>query len=117
MKAYSVDLRQKVVDVYQSGGVSQRQLAKQFHVSLFFVRKVLRLKREGRDLVPRERRGWQKSLISPAIRQFVEQVLNQENDLTLLELAERVQTEFGVKVSTATMCRVVKRADLRHKKS
>jgi transposase len=117
MKAYSLDLRQKVVEVYQAGGVSQRQLAKQFHVSLFFVRKMLRLKRLGSNLAPRERRGWQKSLISPAIRHFVEQNLNEQNDLTLLELSERVESQFGVKVSRATLCRVVKRADLRHKKS
>ncbi len=37
MKAYSVDLRQKIIDVYNEGNLSQRQLAKQFHVAKSFV--------------------------------------------------------------------------------
>jgi putative transposase len=34
MKAYSLDLRQKIVDAYAEGQISQRQLAKQFRVTL-----------------------------------------------------------------------------------
>ena len=33
MKAYSLDLREKLVGRYQAGGISQRELAKQFGVS------------------------------------------------------------------------------------
>ena len=33
MKAYSIDLRQKIIEVYNEGDISQRQLAKQFHVA------------------------------------------------------------------------------------
>jgi transposase len=34
MKAYSLDLRQKILDTYLQGGISQRQLAKKFCVTL-----------------------------------------------------------------------------------
>ncbi len=34
MKAYSLDLRQKILDTYLQGGISQRQLAKRFRVTL-----------------------------------------------------------------------------------
>ena len=37
MKAYSLDLRQKIVDVYQSESISQRQLAQRFGVAKSFV--------------------------------------------------------------------------------
>lgn len=37
MKPYSLDLRQKVVETYEAGGISQRQLAKNFRVTLSFV--------------------------------------------------------------------------------
>jgi transposase len=30
MKAYSIDLRQKIIDTYQAGDISQRQLAERF---------------------------------------------------------------------------------------
>ncbi|MEH1949620.1 MAG: hypothetical protein V7K77_22090 [Nostoc sp.] len=33
MKAYSLDLRQKVVDAYACGDISQRKLAKNFGVT------------------------------------------------------------------------------------
>lgn len=34
MKAYSLDLRQKIVDAYACGDISQRKLAKNFGVTL-----------------------------------------------------------------------------------
>jgi len=34
MKAYSLDIRQKILDPYLEGGISQRQLAKRFRVTL-----------------------------------------------------------------------------------
>jgi hypothetical protein len=37
MKPYSLDLRQKVVETYEAGGISQRQLAKNFRVTVSFV--------------------------------------------------------------------------------
>ncbi len=34
MKAYSLDFRQKIIDVYNKEEISQRQLAKRFDVAL-----------------------------------------------------------------------------------
>ncbi len=42
MKAYSLDLRQKIIDTYFEGGISQRKLAKRFRVALSFVEKLLK---------------------------------------------------------------------------
>ncbi len=42
MKAYSTDLRQKVVDAHNNEEGSQRQLAKRFSVSLSFVQSLLK---------------------------------------------------------------------------
>jgi len=39
MKAYSLDFRQKILDTYKTGGISQRQLAKRFCVTLSFIEK------------------------------------------------------------------------------
>ncbi|MHC5717386.1 MAG: IS630 transposase-related protein [Nostoc sp.] len=46
MKAYSLDLRQKVVDAYACGDISQRKLAKNFGVTLSFVQNLLKRHRE-----------------------------------------------------------------------
>jgi hypothetical protein len=42
MKAYSLDLRQKIIQVYENEEVSQRQLAKRFCVALSFIEKLLK---------------------------------------------------------------------------
>jgi transposase len=42
MKAYSLDLRQKVIDAYNRKQGSQRQLAKRFSVSLSFIQDLLK---------------------------------------------------------------------------
>lgn len=36
MRPYSLDLRQKILDTYLAGGISQRKLAKQFRVAPSF---------------------------------------------------------------------------------
>jgi transposase len=46
MKAYSIDLRQKIIDTYQAGDISQRQLAERFRVALSFIEKLLKQYRE-----------------------------------------------------------------------
>jgi transposase len=50
MKAYSLDLRQKIIDTYNSEKISQRQLAKQFRVALSFVEKLLKRYRETGEI-------------------------------------------------------------------
>jgi putative transposase len=37
MKAYSLDLRKKIIEIYGAGGITQRKLAKRFRVSLYFL--------------------------------------------------------------------------------
>ena len=53
MKPYSLDLRQKVVETYEAGGISQRQLAKTFRVTASFVQDLLKQKRESGTIAPK----------------------------------------------------------------
>jgi transposase len=55
MKPYSLDFRQKVVEVYEAGGISQRQLAKNFQVTLSFIQDLLKQKRESGTIAPKIR--------------------------------------------------------------
>ncbi len=55
MKAYSLDLRQKIVDAYAGGDISQRKLAKNFGVTLSFVQNLLKRHRELGTIVPKVR--------------------------------------------------------------
>jgi transposase len=55
MKAYSLDLRQKIVETYAEGKISQRQLAKQFRVALSFIEKLLKQHRQTGSIAPKVR--------------------------------------------------------------
>jgi len=57
MKAYSTDLRQKIIDVYGKEQISQRQLAKRFDVALSFIVKLLKQYRETGEIAPKPFNG------------------------------------------------------------
>lgn len=117
MKSYSLDLRQKIVERYKAGGITQRQLAAQFRVSPFFVVKVLGLHRRGENLSAKRRGGRVKPILTDQVRKFLRAQLASENDLTLAELAERISDEFDLRVSPPTVCRALQKMNLRRKKS
>ncbi|TYQ24203.1 transposase, partial [Pseudanabaena sp. UWO311] len=50
MSAYSLDLRQKILNAWQNKENTQRGLAKRFKVSLSFVRDFLRRYRETNEI-------------------------------------------------------------------
>jgi putative transposase len=52
MKSYSIDFRQKIINVYHSEPISQRQLAKRFGVAPSFVQKLLKQYRQTETLAP-----------------------------------------------------------------
>ena len=117
MKAYSLDLREKILQTYQAGGISQRELAARFRVSLNFIVTLLRRFREDQTLLPKPRGAVMKPLLTPEIMSFLAQQLATQCDLTLLELVERVKAQYGVLVSTKTMSRMLLRENLRLKKN
>ncbi|HEX9961003.1 MAG TPA: hypothetical protein VGB00_08725, partial [Pyrinomonadaceae bacterium] len=103
MKAYSLDLREKIVETYKAGGITQRELAARFRVSLFFVVKLLRLERNGESLEARRRGANLKPVLTTEMRRFIESELHQQNDLTLSELSGLVNQEYRLRVSKPTM--------------
>lgn len=116
MKSYSLDLREKIVETYQAGGITQRELAARFRVSTFFIVKLLGLHRRGETLAARRRGGRRKPLLNNQMREFIKAELEAENDLTLGELCQRVGEEFSTSVSAPTMCRALRQMNLWRKK-
>lgn len=117
MKAYSLDLRQKVIETYEAGGITQRELAARFRVSLYFVVKLLKRWRTEQTLSPKPRGANVKARLTPEILQFLDAELQQQCDLTLRELVEKVEGKYRVSVSTKTMSRMLVRERLRRKKN
>ena len=117
MKAYSLDLRQKIIDVYQNESISQRQLATRFGVAKSFVIKLLKQHRETGNIKPLPHGGGAKLKVNPQQLEILAQLIEEKNDATLEELCQMFQAKTKVIVSRATMGRMSQRLNLTVKKN
>ena len=117
MKAYSVDLRQKIIDAHNQKEGSQRQLAKRFRVSLSFIENLLKRYRTDGTVEPREHGGGQSAKLSSEQESVIATLVEEDNDAILIELCDRLEQSVGVRVSRATMGRIVQKLKLTRKKN
>ena len=115
--AYSIDLRQKLVDAYDRGDVSQARLAHQFGVARSFVEKLLKQRRESGTISPKVRAVQTPSKLNEAHRAILAELVEATNDATLAELRERLYKRTGIRVGITTMHTTLKRMDLTVKKN
>lgn len=113
---YSVDLRQKILLALQEGGKSQREIAALFHVSQTFVESLLRQVRATGRIEPKPATGGPPPRIDVQARQRLREWLAEQPDMTLEELAERLQRECGVHACLSLVCRVLQKLGLPRKK-
>ncbi len=80
MKAYSVDLRQKIIDAYNQQEGSQRQLAKRFRVSLTFIESLLKRYRTDGTVEPRAHGGGRPAKLKPEQEAHLATLVEEDND-------------------------------------
>jgi len=86
MKAYSMDLRQRVIDDCDAG-LGTKAVAQKYSVSPAWVRRLKQHRRERGDIVPRTGGGFRSRKIDPRrLRELVEA----QPDATLEELRQRL---------------------------
>ena len=112
MKPYSVDLRQKIMDAHNQQEGSQRQLAKRFRVSLTFIENLLKRYRTDGTVEPRAHGGGRSAKLSPEQESVLATLVEEDNDAILVELCERLEQRVGVRISRATMGRIVQKLKL-----
>ena len=117
MKAYSLDLRQRVLDAYLNGEGSQEHVAQRFSVSRSFVQKMLRLHRSGASIAPKPRGGNHAPKIAEADLPVVAALVEAQPDATLEELCAGFADQALKSVSIATMHRATKRLGYTVKKT
>lgn len=117
MKAYSIDLRQKIIDVYEKEQISQRHLALRFDVALSFIVKLLKQYRETGEIAPKPFNGGVKLKLTPEQLKILALVIENNNDATLEELCQLLKEKTGVTISRATMGRMTQRFKLTVKKN
>lgn len=116
MKAYSLDLRQRVVAAYEKGTGSLAEVAEQFNVGQTFLKKMLRQKRERGTVAPLAHGGGRQTALSEKERRLLRQQVKEQPDITLVELQEHLAAKAGLTVSVPTIHRTLRTFRLSHKK-
>jgi transposase len=86
----SMDLRRRVAEAVENQEGSLRQLARRFCVSVTFITRLLGLRRQTGSLAPRPHGGGHRPALDEAGQQRLRQRLQEQPDLTLDELAQRL---------------------------
>ena len=107
MRAYSKDLRLKVLDAIVRG-MDRREVAAIFGISLPSMKRWLKMRRDSGDVEPRPIPG-PPATKGAMLAQWLPSQLGSNPDLTLEEHCEAFEEDLGVKVSRATMCRTIGR--------
>ncbi|HEV8157890.1 MAG TPA: IS630 transposase-related protein [Pyrinomonadaceae bacterium] len=92
MRAYSLDLRERVVAAYEKGTKTIAEIAAQFSVGQTFLKKMLRQKRESGSLERLPQRAGAKKALSATHHRYLAQQIKEQPDTTLAELQERYRT-------------------------
>jgi len=117
MKAYSLDFREKIIDIYFTERMSIRKLARRFGVAKSFIENLLKRLRETGDILPKPHGGGPQPKLNEEQLQFVRALVEADNDATLDELRERLAAETLISISRSTMGRIVQRLKLTRKKN
>lgn len=117
MKAYSLDLRQRIVEAYKNQEESVRSCARRFKVSPSYVQKLLKQHQQQGNLEPLAHGGGLPAKLALQ-EELVRQLLEEENDATLAQLCQKIeQRTGGINVSQSTLCRFLLRLNLTRKKT
>lgn len=116
MKAYSLDLRQRVLAAALRGDRTIGEVAALFGVGTSFVNKLLDLHRRGQDIAPRPHGGGYPARLLPRHEKLLRARVRRHKDATLEELRDQLQEQEGLSVSVSTVSRALIRLDLGRKK-
>ncbi len=107
MKAYSKDLRLKVLEAVDRG-MPRKEVARIFGISMPSIKRWLRRRRESGDVEPSPVPG-PPARKGALLDEWLPGRLENDPDPTLAEHCEAFEEDSGVKVSTATMSRRISR--------
>ena len=96
MHAYSVDLRERVIDAYDRRAGTQAEVAERFDVSVPWLRKLLRFRLATGSIAPKPHGGGQIPKFSGQHLEELKKLVEQNPGATLRELQERSQVDASI---------------------
>jgi transposase len=112
MRAYSNDLRERIVAAVERGEQSIRRIARLFAVSLSCVVRLLQHKRRNGSVQPKPHGGVPARKLDAAADARLLELVKAQPDATLAELRDRL----GIRCSLMTITRALKRHQITRKK-
>ena len=116
MKAYSKDLRERVVAAIDKGDQTKGEVAEEYEVSYSFIKKILKQRRELGHIEPLGHGGGQQAKLKKQQIEFVERQVEKHPDWSLAEYCAKVEKRYSIVVSSPTMCRILQKLELTRKK-
>lgn len=116
MKAYPLELRQRIVDAVDHGTQTIEAIAETFNVSERYVYKLLEIRRDRNTIAPVGHRGGAKAKLNDHQIRTLATFVEKTPDATLDELRQRVLRRFNISVSINTIWRILAKLDLTVKK-
>ena len=95
MRPYSLDLRQRVVAALDAGEGSQPEIAARFRVSVSFITRLFQRRRQTGSVAPAPHGGGHPPALDQAGREKLRQLVREQPDATLQELAQRLGVPCG----------------------
>lgn len=117
MRPYSIDFRQKIIEVYEQEKTSIRKVAERFCVAKSFVQKLLKQAQKTGDISPKRQGGNSPAKVQGDALVTLIEIIENNNDATLEELCESLAAQTGIEVSRATMGRISQNLDYTVKKN
>jgi len=116
MKPYPIEFRQKIITVYEKESISIRSLAQRFCVAKSFIQKLLKQYKETGDIHPQPQGGSPEPKLKEEQLIDLVEIIETNNDATLEELCELLEEKVQVRVSRATMGRIIQKLNYSVKK-
>ena len=117
MKPYSLDFRQKIIEVHENENISIRKLAERFCVAKSFIQKLLKQYRETGDISPKPSGGNPKPKLNEEQIFILVEIIEANNDATLLELCDFLEEKTQIRVSKSTMGKITQKSNYSVKKN
>lgn len=113
MKAYSEDLRKKILEAVEKG-MPKSEAARTFGVSRSSIKRYAATLREGISLAPKKHPG-SKPKLDESARKLLEADVEERPAITLKDRCRFLEEMVGVSVSESTLSRLLRRMGLPQK--
>lgn len=113
--AIPVEVRKKIVSIYDKGKMTQAQVAEAFYTTGRTVNRFLRKSKSGEGLAIKKRTGCP-SYMDCISFETLKNIIIDQPDKTLIEYCELFNKKTGISTSRSSMDRFLKKLNLRRKK-